>query len=67
MAKSATLVLRAPGITEAQEAGGAGEDQAGEEKQMRRVDGSGGRFCYLRSHTMSYFVLSKRNIIQEYI
>lgn len=35
VAKSATLVLRAPGITEAQEAGGAGENQAGEEKQMR--------------------------------
>lgn len=42
VAKSATLVLRAPGRTEAQAAGGAQEEQ--ERKRSKSVGGSGGGF-----------------------
>lgn len=59
MVKGTILVLRALGITEAQAGGGAEEK---EEESRLGVYSSGGRFYYLRRHTMSYSALSKRNI-----
>lgn len=56
----ATLDLRALSTTEAQAGGGAEE----EEESRIGVHSSGGRFYYMRSHIMSYFLLSKRNIIE---
>lgn len=61
MENEATLDLRALSITEAQAGRGVEEE---EEESRLGVYISGGRFYYMRSHTMSYFVLSKRNIIQ---
>lgn len=62
MENEATLDLRALSITEAQ--AGRGVEEEEEEESRLGVYISGGRFYYMRSHTMSYFVLSKRNIIQ---
>lgn len=62
MVKGATLVLIALAVTEAQAGVGSGEQE-----RKRKTANQDSRFHYPRSHTTSFFVLSKRNTIVSHI